>query len=125
MNNKAAGKVFHLILASIMTVSIVLIAFLLNSIHIPPIVPATAIISTDYQVESAVIMLLQKTRNNPLQKTTSLTRDILPGVTLKVEGKTEDGDLWTFAAEVKGTGLDQQVKIQVDKRSPDRLIYIN
>jgi len=125
MKNRTSGKVFHLILATIMTLSIVLIAILLNSVHIPPIVPATAIISTDYQIESAVVMLLQQTRNNPLQKKTSFSKDILPGVTLKVDGITENGELWTFVAEVKGTGLDRNAKIKVNKYLPDQLIYVN
>lgn len=124
MKSANSGRVFHLVLAAVMTLSVVFIAIMLNSMHIPPIVPATAIISTDYQIESAVIMLLQKTQNNPAQKDAELVKEIMPGVSLKVNGKTEDGSTWVFVTEVKGLGLEKQTKIQVNRSTPDRLIYL-
>ncbi len=125
MKSANSGRVFHLVLAAVMTLSVVFIAIMLNSMHIPPIVPATAIISTDYQIESAVIMLLQKTQSNPAQKETELVKDIMPGVNLKIKGKTEDGSSWVFLAEVQGLGLEKHVRIQVNRPTPDRLIYLS
>lgn len=124
MNKRKSGNAFHLLLASIMTVSIVIIAVFLNSMSISTMVPAIALINADYQIESAMIMQMQKSHNNPLEKLRTLDKEIMPGVFLHLDSNSADGEVWNFKASIKGHGIERFVAAKASAQRPDRLIFL-
>lgn len=123
MSKARTGKTLHLILAAFMTLSIVIIAIFLNTISISTLVPAIAVINTDYQIESAMIMQMQKSHNNPLETLRTLDKEIMPGVLMHLESTTTDGRIWQFKATVTGHGLDRSITAKAFINRPDQLIF--
>ena len=125
MNDQRLGKTFHLLLAIIMTGSVIMVAILLNSMSTSTVVPAIAVINTDYQVESAMIMQMQKSHNTSLEQLRVLHKEIMPGVFLQLESNSSDGQTWNFAATVKGHGLERNISAMATLNRPDQLIFLN
>lgn len=125
MNKQRTGRAFHLLLSTFMTVSVIVVAVVLNSMTTSTIVPAIAVINTDYQVDSAMIMQMQKSHNTPLDQLRVLDKEIMPGVFLHLESSTADGQSWSFKATVKGHGLERNIAAMAIINRPDHLIFLN
>jgi hypothetical protein len=118
------GSIPHLLLAAIMTVVVIVIAVFLSSMSSSPVIPAIALINADYQAESAMIMQMQKSRHTPLEKLRLLEKEIMPGVLLKLESNTADGEKWNFRATISGHGIAREILASADISRPDQLVFL-
>ncbi|MEW6711602.1 MAG: hypothetical protein AB1403_17395 [Candidatus Riflebacteria bacterium] len=119
------GAVVSLILACILTLLVISTAFLLNNLHRSLAVPVAAHLKADYQMESAIVMQMQKIRNDnkgDFRKINS-SREISPGYLLMLSGEQLSEMVWQFNLTLNGPGFSRSLKAQASKNHPDRIIY--
>ena len=125
MINRNKGAVLHLILAALLSLTVVAIAIFLNSFHSSTIVPAIALINADYQAESAIIMQLQKAHFNPTLPEQMLKKEIMPGVILKLKGVATGNGNWQFNGSITGNQLNRSISAYANVDYPDQIIFTN
>ena len=125
MANNRRGAAVQILLAILLTMMIASTAYLLTSMQQSLRVSALMSIKADYQIESAIIMLLQKFRSGEQPETDApvLQRHIAPGVELTIDCKPVSGETWLFEARVEGPGMQRQVTGIGNFSHPDRIIY--
>lgn len=116
--------VYTLILATFVTIISILLAILLNNFKPNPIIPATTLISADYQMESAIIRQMQKYRNNHKNEPKGFSGDIMPGITMVVDCSKINENEWLFEAKVSGRGISRSIKVKSNEDIPDKLIFL-
>ena len=68
--NKKAGAVTQIIFALMLAFSVTSMAFVLNGLHKTKAAQVLTILKTDYQMESAIVMQMQKLKANNSQPIT-------------------------------------------------------
>ena len=99
------------------------LAFYLARLKPDPIIPINTIVSADYQMESVIIMQMQKYRNSG-EKPKSFEKDILPGIHMKVDCSEIEKDQWLFQASLNGRGIEKKIKVKSSPEIPDKLIFL-
>lgn len=122
MNNNT-NAVKSLVLSSMLTLSIIAIAFFLSSMSRSVMIPVTAIINAEYQMESAIIMQTQKLRENPSEKSFSMEKLIMPGLILKLDTQPLNDRTWLIKASVKGHGIHSLIEATVQKDKPEQINF--
>ncbi|PKL42555.1 MAG: hypothetical protein CVV41_13460 [Candidatus Riflebacteria bacterium HGW-Riflebacteria-1] len=123
MNLNRKGGIMHLILATLLSLSVVAIAVLLSSVRTSTIVPAIALINADYQVESAIIMQLKKAHFSPTLPEQTLEKEIMPGVVLKLKGVAVGNGNWQFNGSITGNELNQTFAAHANMDNPDQIRF--
>ncbi len=123
MNHKNRGKATHMVLTTTLTLLIVILAVYFNSFEKSPVAPIIAIISSDYQAESAMIMQIQRSENLQHGGTASYTKEIMPGVDLILISKTSVDGEWTFSVSLRGHGINASYTAEARQEWPDRIQY--
>lgn len=120
-----SGTVANLVLACILTLMITSTAILLNNMHRALVVPAAAQIKADYQMESVIVMEMQKIRNdsNNNQKKFNFSKEISPGYFLILSSEQVSDDIWHFDISLNGPGFTRNLKARASKKFPDRIFY--
>ncbi len=121
-----SGTVLNLLLACILTLLIISTAFLLNSMHRSLSVPAAAQLKADYQMESAIVMQMQKIRNDSKGNYKKLysSKEISPGYLMNMASEQLSEEIWKFDITMQGPGFTRNLKAQASKNHPDRIIYL-
>lgn len=121
-----SGTVLNLLLATTLTLLIISTAFLLNSMHRSLSMPVAAQLKADYQMESAIVMQMQKIRNDSKgnYKKINLSKEISPGYLMNLASEQISEEIWKFDITVQGPGFTRYLKAQVSKKYPDRIIYL-
>ncbi len=114
----------NLVLSVILTLSIISIAWALGSMKSSPLIPATTLLSADYQMESAIIMQMQQLRQSGARQPQSMHKEIMPGITMHLEVTRQTEKNWLFKAEVKGMGIDRSMQAVADSNNPDKIVFI-
>ena len=126
---KNSGTIYYLIIALLLTVSVSITAMFLNQLHQASMVKTSIILKADYEMESAIVMQLQKIKqlkeNNKSNESMTLTRVLSPGFTLRLEGKPLKADIWDFKIEVEGPGFIRKMRAKASTKKPDQIIYQN
>lgn len=123
-NRKGASLIFSMLLSMIMTSLFIVWAFYLNSIKPNPIVPIMTLLSADYQMESAVILQMQKYKNNPANEPKSFEKNIMPGVKMTVNCSKNGNNEWLFDAKVEGRGIYRTLTVIGNTQIPDKLLFV-
>lgn len=118
------GATRNLIISAALTLSIILIAWFLGSMKSSPLVPATTLISADYQMESAMIMQMQQLSGNPQRRPKPLDKEILPGIMLHLESTENADKSWLFKASVAGHGISRSMQAIAHSSNPDKITFI-
>lgn len=113
-----------LLLASILTLAVISIAFFLGSMKSSPLIPATTLIAADYQMESAIIMQMQQLHNNPVSKPQRLEKEIMPGIIMLLECSEQPDKTWLFKAGVNGQGISRTMQAIATSDNPEKIIFI-
>lgn len=121
-NDSSATR--NLVLASILTLAIISIAFFLGQMKSSPLIPATTLIAADYQMESAIIMKMQQLHNNPASKPQPLEKEILPGIVMQLECSEQADKTWRFKASVKGQGIERNMQAIANSDNPEKIIFV-
>lgn len=126
-NKRNSGTIYYLIIALLLTISVSITAVFLNQLHHANMVKTSIMLKADYEMESAIVMQLQKLKqdNENTKKQTSVNRVLSPGFTLKLEGKRLKPDIWGFEVEVEGPGFIRKMKAKASTGNPDQIIYQN
>ena len=83
------------------------------------------LITVDYQLESAVIMQLQKLKNNTDSNPKNLEREIMPGILMKVNCKQDQTkDKYLFDSTISGVYVNKRILIKGCKDTPDKLTFL-
>ncbi|OGK06775.1 MAG: hypothetical protein A2W80_16890 [Candidatus Riflebacteria bacterium GWC2_50_8] len=117
------GGILHLILAALLSLTVVAIAVLLSGVRSSTIVPAISLINADYQTESAIIMQLQKAHFSPTLPEQTLEKEIMPGVLLKVKGVSIGNGNWQFNGSITGNELSQTFSARANVANPDQIRF--
>lgn len=110
-------------LTSVLTLLIVILAIYFNSFEKSPVAPMIAIINSDYQTESAMIMQIQRSENLQKSKIASYTKEIMPGVFLNLLSQTSENGKWDFSATIQGQGINATYTASAFQEWPDRIRY--
>ncbi len=120
------GAIANLMLSCILTLLVISTAFLLNNMHRSLSVPASAFLKADYQMESAILMQMQKIRNDPkgnFQKI-NFSREVSPGYWLLLSAEQKESLTWDFNVTLNGPGFSRSIHARAAKKHPDRIIYL-
>ncbi len=119
-----AGATRNLVLSAALTFLIILIAWFLGSMESSPLIPATTLIAADYQMESAIIMQMQQLSSNPQRRPQPMTKEILPGIIMKLESSENSDKSWVFKASVNGQGISRSMQATAHSSNPDKIMFI-
>lgn len=121
-----AGTVLNLVLSCILTLMIISTAFLLNAMHRTTSVPVAAQLKADYQMESAIVMQMQKIRNDSKAdyRKVNFSREISPGYLLMMSAEQVSPAKWKFDLTLQGPGFTRNLKAEASQKNPDRIIYL-
>lgn len=124
--SQRSGTIMNLILSCLLTLMIISTAFLLNSMHRSISVPAAAQLKADYQMESAIVMQMQKIRNDIKGNYSKFdfSREISPGYLLTMSSQQASENIWNFNVTLNGPGFSRNLKAQASKTNPDRIVYL-
>ncbi len=118
------GAAIYLVLAILLTLLVVSTAILLNNMHKAYAVPAIAFLKADYQMESAIVMQMQKTRNETEPpKSINFSKELSPGYLLLLHANDQD-NYWQFKVTVNGPGFSRSISAKTTIQNPDRIIYL-
>ena len=123
-SRKGNAFVFILILAIIVAVFSVYMSYYLSNMKPPKPESITTLISSDYQMESAVIMQMQKYKTNKQNEPKSIDKEFLPGINLSVKCSKNQKDEFVFETTVSGNNYVRKLKIKADKDIPDKLEFL-
>ncbi len=113
-----------LIAALVITLFTVYVSYYFSNMKYRKSESLAVLISSDYQMESAVIMQMQKYKNNNIYEPRSLKKELIPGIDLFVKcEKMQNGD-YVFETTVTGTNINRKLKIKADKEIPDKLEFL-
>lgn len=123
---KKAGLTIHLVLALILTLMTVSTAVILNNMHKSMAVPTSTILKTDYQMESAIVMQMQKIKNDKSgnSKSFSFSREVSPGYHLSLSSEQISQSVWSFNVRVTGPSFSRNLRAQASLEYPDRITYL-
>ena len=122
-NRKGLALLTTMFSAVVFTGVIIGLAFYLNNVKPNPVIPVTTLISADYQMESAIIIEMQKVKKNSEYKPQAFEKDILPGIKMKVDCSQTSSNEWLFDATVNGRGIERHLKVLGNKQIPDKLLF--
>ena len=121
---KGASCVSLMILACFITVFISFLAYYLSLIKPSGMVSVTTLISADYQMESAIIMQMQKYRENKSNEPKSFEKEIMLGINMVVKCIKQPNNEYLFEAVVNGRNIHRQIKVKGCSEIPDKLIFL-
>ena len=124
--NSKKGNVFVFVLISAIFVSLLTIglSYYFATMKYPKSEEIGTIISLDYQMESAVVMQMQKYKSNNKHEPKSFEKEIMPGVDLSVKCTKLPKDEFVFETTVTGSNIYRKLKIKADKEIPDKLEFL-
>ena len=122
-NRKGFSLINMMIMACLITLFTSFLAYYLSSIKPSGMVSVTSLISADYQMESAIIMQMQRFRENPKNEPKSFDKEIMLGINMSVECKKQNND-YLFDAVVKGRDILRRIKVKGCPTIPDKLIFL-
>lgn len=123
-HKKGISIIGIMLLSFVVTLVSIGLALYLNSLKPNPMVPVTTLISADYQMESAIVLQMQKFKNNPDNEPKSFEKDILPGIHMIVNCSKTENNQWLFEASVTGQGINRHIKVLGHSQIPDKLIFV-
>ncbi len=123
-SKKGLSIIGIMLLSFVVSLTSIGLALFLNSLKPNPMVPVTTLISADYQMESAIVMQMQKFKNNPENEPKSFEKDILPGIHMTVNCSKTENNQWLFDASVTGRGINRHIKVLGHAQIPDKLIFL-
>lgn len=123
MKKSRRGALSHIVMATALSLTVVLIAIFLSNINSSTIVPAISLINADYQVESAIIMQLQKAHFDPILPEQKLEKEVLPGVFLKLNGVALGNGNWQFNGSITGNQLKQSFSASANEDTPEQINF--
>ena len=118
MTTSRKGAVSHLFMAALLSLTVVIIAIYLNGVGNSTIVPAIALINADYQLESAIIMQLQKAHFNPKLTEQHMKKEIMPGVILELKSHAIGNGNWQFTGNITGNQLNKSASATASIANP-------
>lgn len=119
------GAAAYLFLAVLLTLLIISTAYLLNSMHRAMNVSPISILKADYQLESAIVMQMQKIKSAKTQPPprVNFSRELSPGYLLMLSSEKVDETLWSFKAKIEGPGFSRKIDAKACLKNPDRIIF--
>lgn len=122
---KKAGTTLHLVLAIVLTLLTISTAVLLNNLHKSMSVPTSALLKADYQMESAIVMQMQKIRNDTKNsQKDGFAKEISPGYLLTLSSEQISPEVWTFKVSVDGPSFSRHIQANASLENPDRIVYL-
>ncbi|MGM0598762.1 MAG: hypothetical protein ACQETH_02985 [Candidatus Rifleibacteriota bacterium] len=126
LKKKTSGTIYYLIIALLLTLSVSVTAMILNQLHRASMVKTSIMLKADYEMESAIVMQLQKLKqSSKIADNKIIVNKVLsPGFTLKLEGNSLKPEIWGFEIEVEGPGFIRKMKAKASINNPDQIIYL-
>ena len=124
-NKKDYSIVYILLFASCVSIFTILVAYYFSNKKHQKSISLSNLITIDYQVESAVIMQLQKLKNNTDNKPKNLEREIMPGIFMKISCEQDQTkDNYLFDSTISGIYVNKRIQIKGCKNTPDKLTFL-
>ena len=121
---KGVSLIYMMLLSGFFSLFIGVLAYYLSSIKPSGMVSVTTLISADYQMESAIIMQMQKYRENPANEPKSFEKEIMLGINMTVNCTKLSSGEFLFEAVVDGRNVHRQIKVKGCRDIPDKLIFM-
>lgn len=115
--------VFVLIFAILVAVFSVFMSYYLSNLKYSKEESISTLIASDYQMESAIIMLMQKYKTNN-NEPKSLEKELIPGINLSLKCNKLQNNEFEFETTVTGTNFNRKFRIKADKEIPDKLEFL-
>ena len=123
-NRKGFSLIYMMLLAGLVTLFTAFTAYYLSLIKPSNMVSVTTLISADYQMESAIIMQMQRYKEKSSNEPKSFEKQIMLGIKMKVNcSKVADGE-YLFEADVNGRNIHRQINVKGCTDIPDKLIFL-
>ncbi|MDN5279113.1 MAG: hypothetical protein PWR01_3078 [Clostridiales bacterium] len=124
--NSRSGTIAYLIMALLLTLFTISTAVLLNSMHKAGVAPTAALLKADYQIESAIVMQMQKIKNEGSEnfRKINFSKEISPGFFLFLAAEQLSPKAWEFNVKVDGPGFSRNIKARASLQNPDRIIHL-
>ncbi len=113
-----------MLFASLVTLFTAFTAYYLSLIKPSDMVSVTTLISADYQMESAIIMQMQRYKEKSSNEPKSFEKEIMLGIKMKVNCSKEADGEYLFEADVSGKNIHRQIKVKGCSDIPDKLIFL-
>lgn len=113
-----------MLLAAFITLFTASLAYYLSSVKPGNMVSVTTLISADYQMESAIIMQMQRYKEKNSNEPKSFEKEIMLGINMKVNCSKMDNGEYLFEADVNGRNIHRQIKVKGCSDIPDKLIFL-
>ncbi len=123
-NRKGFSLIYMMLFASLVTLFTAFTAYYLSLIKPSDMVSVTTLISADYQMESAIIMQMQRYKEKSSNEPKSFEKEIMLGIKMKVNCSKEADGEYLFEADVSGKNIHRQIKVKGCSDIPDKLIFL-
>ena len=125
-DKKGSSYVFILMLACLVSIISVFLAYYLTNIKPHKSISPSKLIAADYQIESAVIMLLQKCKSSSESKPQDLEKEIMPGFFMTIKCSQIQKDEYLFDASVKSENEEyyRKIKAKGNSANPDKIEFL-
>lgn len=125
LTNNRRGAAVQISLAILLTMMIASTAYLLTNMQQSFRASVLMSVKADYQIESAIVMLLQKFRSGeiPTADAPALQRHIAPGIELTINCQPSSPETWLFEARVEGPDIQHNITAIGNFSHPDRITY--
>ena len=123
-NRKGFSLIYMMLLAGFITFFTAFLAYYLSSIKPSNMVSVTTLISADYQMESAIIMQMQRYKEKSSNEPKSFEKEIMLGIKMKVVCSKQANGEYLFEADVNGRNIHRQIKVKGCVDIPDKLIFL-
>ena len=123
-NRKGSTIVYSVIIAFIITFTTFIVALYFGSIKPRKVISITDVLYIDYQIESAIIKLLQEYKNNPKAEMKVIEKEIASNVNLTITPSKLDNNRYIFDVKATGKKLDKKSRVEGNSSTPDMLYYL-
>ena len=123
-NRKGFSLIYMMLFAGFITFFTAFLAYYLSSIKPSNMVSVTTLISADYQMESAIIMQMQRYKEKSSNEPKSFEKEIMLGIKMKVVCSKQAEGEYLFEADVSGRNIHRQIKVKGCVDIPDKLIFL-